>query len=73
MPLFNPRDAEALRVATQTEAEAPALTLDEYAVENARKLFGERAKVVATVEDVADHIEHAVKIAAIDHVGIGSD
>lgn len=27
----------------------------------------------ATVSDVADHIDHAVKIAGIDHVGLGSD
>ncbi len=27
----------------------------------------------ATVSDVADHIEHIVKVAGIDHVGIGSD
>jgi microsomal dipeptidase-like Zn-dependent dipeptidase len=70
------RDAEALRSATDTEAEAPSLTgraLDQYAAENAQKLFGKRATVVATVEDVADHIDHAVKIAGIDHVGIGSD
>ena len=76
MGFINPRDAEALRSATETEAEAPSLTgraLDQYAAENAQKLFGERAKVVATVEDVADHIDHAVKIAGIDHVGIGSD
>ena len=26
-----------------------------------------------TVTDVADHIEHAVKIAGYDHVGIGGD
>ena len=76
MGFINPKDAEALRLATQTEAEAPLLTgkaLDEYAAENARKLFGERAKVAATVEDVADHVDHAVRIAGIDHVGIGSD
>lgn len=30
-------------------------------------------KVVATVEDVADHIDHAVQVGGIDHVGIGSD
>src|SRR5262249_60176885 len=47
--------------------------LDQYAVDNARKLFGTRPHVVATVEDVADHIDHAVRIAGIDHVGIGSD
>ena len=27
----------------------------------------------ATLQDVADHIEHARKVAGIDHVGIGSD
>ena len=76
MGFINPKDADALRSATDTEAEAPLLTgraLDEYAAQNAQKLFGKRAKVVATVEDVADHVEHAVNIAGIDHVGIGSD
>ena len=76
MGFINPKDAENLRAATATEAEAPSLTgraLDQYAAQNAQKLFGERAMVVATVEDVADHIDHAVKIAGIDHVGIGSD
>jgi len=76
MGFIHPKDAEVLRSATDTEAEAPLLNgqaLDEYAAENAQKLFGKRATVVATVEDVADHIEHAVKVAGIDHVGIGSD
>jgi membrane dipeptidase len=73
---INPSDAEALRSAIKTETAAPALTgraLDDYAAEDVRNLFGTRVKVAATVEDVADHIEHAVKIAGIDHVGIGSD
>ena len=26
-----------------------------------------------TIADVADHIDHIVKVAGIDHVGIGSD
>ena len=76
MGFINPKDAEALRSATDTEAEAPLLTgraLDEYAAQNAQQLFGKRAAVVATVEDIADHIDHAVKVAGIDHVGIGSD
>ena len=76
MGFINPKDADALRSATNVEAEAPSLTgkaLDEYAAENARKLFGKSRRVVATVEDVADHIDHAVKVAGIDHVGIGSD
>ena len=76
MGFINPKDADGLRSATDTEADAPTLTgkaLDEYAAENAQKLFGKRATVVATVDDVADHIDHAVKAAGIDHVGIGSD
>ena len=76
MGFINPKDAEKLRSATDTEAEAPSLTgkaLDEYAAQNAQKLFGKRSKVAATVEDVADHVAHAVKIAGVDHVGIGSD
>lgn len=73
---INPKDAEALRAAIKIETHAPSLTgraLDDYAAEDVRKLFGNRVKVAATVEDVADHIDHAVKIAGIDHVGIGSD
>jgi membrane dipeptidase len=28
---------------------------------------------LATIDDVADHVDHAVRVAGIDHVGIGSD
>lgn len=76
MGFINPNDAQALRSATQTEAEAPPLTgkaLDEYAAENAQTLFGKPKKVAATLDDLADHFDHAVKIAGIDHVGIGTD
>ncbi len=72
----NPKDAEALESAIKTETTAPLLTgraLDDYAAEDVRTLFGHRVKVAATVEDVANHIDHAVKVAGIDHVGIGSD
>jgi membrane dipeptidase len=72
----NPKDAEALESAIKTETTAPILTgraLDDYAAEDIRNLFGTRVKVAATVADVADHIDHAVRIAGIDHVGIGSD
>jgi membrane dipeptidase len=72
----NPADAEALRSAIETETTAPLMTgraLDDYAAEDVRKLFGTRVKVAATAEDVANHIDHAVKTAGIDHVGIGSD
>ena len=73
---INPKDAEALESAIKTETAGPALTgraLDDYAAEDVRNLFGTRLKVAATVADVADHIDHAVRIAGIDHVGIGSD
>lgn len=72
----NPKDADALRAAIEIETTAPVMTgrtLDDYAAQDVRKLFGTRVKVAATVEDVADHIDHAVKIAGIDHIGIGSD
>lgn len=33
----------------------------------------EHPRVLATVSDVADHIDHIVEVAGIDHVGLGSD
>jgi len=73
---INPSDAKALQQDIETETNSSALTgraLDDHAAEDVRKLFGTRVKVAATVDDVANHIDHAVKIAGIDHVGIGSD
>lgn len=73
---INPIDAEALRSDIKTETSDSSLTgraLDDHAAEDVRKLLGTRLKVAATVNDVADHIDHAVKIAGIDHVEIGSD
>jgi membrane dipeptidase len=32
-----------------------------------------KANPIGTLADVADHIDHAVEIAGIDHVGLGSD
>ena len=32
-----------------------------------------RTHPVGTVHDVADHIDHAVKVIGVDHVGLGSD
>jgi membrane dipeptidase len=73
---INPIDAEALRSDIKTETSDSSLTgraLDDHAAEDVRKLFGTRLKIAATVNDVAAHIDHAVKIAGIDHVGIGND
>jgi membrane dipeptidase len=40
-----------------------------------RKLYAERAAKAGRVpfSRLLDHIEHAVKIASVDHVGLGSD
>jgi membrane dipeptidase len=32
-----------------------------------------RAGATATIEDVLDHIDHVVKLAGVEHVGLGSD
>jgi len=54
---------------------------DEQRAEYAKKMaqFQERMKEIdakypgATLKDFVDHLDHAVKIAGIDHVGIGTD
>ncbi len=35
--------------------------------------FTEHPRIYADVEDVADHIDHVIQLAGIDHVGLGSD
>ncbi len=47
--------------------------LDEYAAKQYIKQFRSGAKSVATLEDAVAHIERAVKLTGIDHVGVGSD
>jgi membrane dipeptidase len=72
----SPKDAEALRKAIATPSKAPDLTgkaLDDYAAKEYREELGASAKAFATIDDVVLHIDHVVKIAGIDHVGIGSD
>ena len=47
---------------------------DQEAIEIALQRFDEaRPQTTATLEDVADHIEHIRKVAGIDHIGLGSD
>ncbi len=45
---------------------------EQYKIE-AGRLEKQNPMEAGTVHDVADHIDHIVKIAGIDHVGIGSD
>ncbi len=61
-------------------APAPTMTPEEQAASDKRDaLYAERMKEIdakypgATLKDFVDHIDHAVKVAGIDHVGIGTD
>lgn len=47
--------------------------LDEAAVAYARRYRKEQGIPYASAKDVARHIDHVVRIAGIDHVGLGSD
>ena len=56
---------------------ASVLDLSDEEMAVARKAFNDLRKKyprkLATVIDVVDHIDHVVKIAGIDHIGIGTD
>jgi membrane dipeptidase len=74
---LNPQDAEALRrrIGAMAATE-PALTgraLDDFATADYVREFGQMLPASATLEDAVAHIDHAVKVGGIDHVGIGSD
>lgn len=72
----NAKDAEMLRQSINNISyNVPDLTgkaLDDYAAEEEKRDMKPRP-VAATIDDVVAHIDHAVKVAGIDHVGIGSD
>jgi membrane dipeptidase len=73
---LNPKDAEQLMASIQNLTAEPALTgkaLDAYAAEEFRKEMRQAKPAFATIDDAVAHIDYAVKIAGIDHVGIGSD
>ena len=72
---LNPKDAEMLKADIAAVATEPSLTgkaLDAYAAEQFKRELVAR-KTFATIDDAVAHIDHAVKVAGIDHVGIGSD
>jgi membrane dipeptidase len=72
---------------TQSFQESPALKKEIQAINEQQRAeydkimatFMQRMKDIdakyppATVKDLANHIDHAVKVAGIDHVGFGSD
>ncbi len=71
------RDAKELRrrIGQQVamEPERTGRALDEFAAADYLKEYTVMKPAAATVEDAAAHVDHAVKVAGIDHVGIGSD
>jgi membrane dipeptidase len=71
------KDVAALQSAITANSSAPpqmdGKILDEYANKEFRKDLADMKTGLATISDVADHVDHIVKVAGIDHVGIGSD
>jgi len=73
---LNPKDAELLKKAINSVYTEPTLTgkaLDDYSTKQFHEEMMHPAVAYATIDDAVAHIDHAVKIAGIDHVGIGSD
>jgi membrane dipeptidase len=75
---LNQKDAEELKklvtAHNQIEPNLTGAELDAYAAkEYADQGWNQVKSGAATVEDAAECIDHIVKVAGIDHVGIGSD
>src|ERR1700680_3227086 len=73
---LNPKDAELLKKAINSVYTEPTLTgkaLDDYSTKQFHEEMVHPAVAYAAIDDAVAHIDHAVKIAGIDHVGIGSD
>jgi membrane dipeptidase len=74
---LNQQDAENLKKkTTQENALEPTLTgaaLDDYAAKQYRADYATTHVGHATLDDAANCIDHIVKIAGINYVGIGSD
>jgi membrane dipeptidase len=75
---LNQKDAEELKKLVaehnQIEPNLVGAKLDAFAAKEYADMGWDKVKTgAATVEDAAECIDHIVKIAGIDHVGIGSD
>lgn len=68
------RKNDALRDSVETLLKAKNLTSADEAAGPVIEQFGKsHQELYSDVERVADHIDHVVELAGIDHVGIGSD
>ena len=75
---INYKDAEAVNktIAQISTGKPPAgggKPLDDYANKEFQEEYMHAYRPIATIDDVVAHIDHAVKVAGINHVGIGSD
>jgi membrane dipeptidase len=74
---LNQEGTDALmRAISGISAAEPNLTgkaLDDYAAEEYRSILNYQGNATATVDDMVKHIEHVVRVAGIDYVGLGSD
>lgn len=61
------------RGVAQQWGEAQGLSASDPAVERYREAYFQQEGGLSTVAEVAAHIDHVVKLAGIDHVGLGSD
>jgi membrane dipeptidase len=75
-PHLNPGDAALAAQATSDAEPASNLSgkaLDEWAAQQHRRIVARHLLSSATIDDVVAHIDHAVRIAGVESVGIGSD
>ncbi|HLW76880.1 MAG TPA: dipeptidase, partial [Bryobacteraceae bacterium] len=67
------KDVAALKAAIASNQSAPpdmtGKLLDDYANKEYRKDLADMKTGLATLSEVADHVDHIVKVAGIDHVG----
>ncbi|MBV8819726.1 MAG: dipeptidase [Acidobacteriaceae bacterium] len=73
----SPKDAQAGKklISSQValEPDLKGAALDDFARQNHFKELRSMKPAQATIDDIVANIDHAVKVAGIDHVGIGSD
>jgi membrane dipeptidase len=62
-----------ISTAAGREPDLTGAALDDYARKEYIDDYAKMRPAAATIDDVVAHIDHAVKVAGIDHVGIGSD
>lgn len=74
---LNRQSAKALEKAiasmARTEPDLRGRALDEFAAKDWIRIFRGRGEPQAALEDAVAHIDHAARVAGVDHVGIGSD